>query len=60
MGGGDPGVAFPQPANHPAAALAIRDVLLDSSETVLADQRRGELTQAFRDVVDYHGLIPFG
>ena len=33
-------------------ALAIRDVLLDSSETALADQRRGELTQAFRDVVD--------
>jgi hypothetical protein len=31
-------------------ALAIRDVLLDSSETVLADQRRGELTQAFRDL----------
>ena len=33
-------------------AQAIRDVLLDSSETALADQRRGELTQAFRDVVD--------
>ena len=33
-------------------ALAIRDVLLESSETALADQQRGELTQAFRDVVD--------
>ena len=34
------------------AALAIRDVLLDSSEQALADRTRGELTQAFRDVVD--------
>lgn len=33
-------------------ALAIRDVLLESSEAALADQARGELTQAFRDVVD--------
>ncbi len=33
-------------------ALAIRDVLLDSSEEALADQARGEVTQAFRDVVD--------
>ena len=33
-------------------ALAIRDVLLESSETALADQQRGELTQEFRDVVD--------
>ncbi|MEG8964623.1 oxidoreductase, partial [Acinetobacter baumannii] len=33
-------------------ALAIRDVLLASSETALADQRRGDLTQAFRDVVE--------
>lgn len=33
-------------------ALAIRDVLLESSESALADQQRGELTQAFRDVVD--------
>ena len=33
-------------------ALAIRDVLLEHSEQALADQQRGELTQAFRDVVD--------
>jgi len=33
-------------------ALAIRDVLLESSEQALADQARGEQTQAFRDVVD--------
>ncbi|STU66727.1 oxidoreductase [Klebsiella pneumoniae] len=33
-------------------AQAIRDVLLASSETALADQRRGDLTQAFRDVVE--------
>ncbi|MGY6030492.1 oxidoreductase [Phytobacter sp. AG2a] len=33
-------------------ALAIRDVLLASSEEALADQARGEVTQAFRDVVD--------
>lgn len=34
------------------AALAIRDVLLESSETALADWQRGELTQTFLDVVD--------
>lgn len=34
------------------AALAIRDVLLESSETALADGQRGELTQTFLDVVD--------
>lgn len=34
------------------AALAIRDVLLENSETALADQQRGELSQAFRDVTD--------
>ncbi|MFS2225693.1 oxidoreductase [Pantoea sp. B65] len=34
------------------AALTIRDVLLDHSEAALADQQRGVLTQAFRDVVD--------
>ena len=52
-------VLAPQPEALPLTvrlgingALAIRDVLLDSSETALADQRRGELTQAFRDVVD--------
>ncbi|MGO3908627.1 oxidoreductase [Huaxiibacter chinensis] len=33
-------------------AQAIRDVLLEQSEQALADQARGELTQAFRDVVD--------
>ncbi|MBD4677701.1 oxidoreductase, partial [Xanthomonas citri pv. citri] len=33
-------------------ALAIRDVLLARSEEALADQQRGEQTQAFRDVVD--------
>ncbi len=33
-------------------ALAIRDVLLQSSETALADQQRGRLSQAFRDVTD--------
>ena len=49
----------PQPETLPLTvrlgingALAIRDVLLESSETALADQQRGELTQAFRDVVD--------
>ncbi|SQC38334.1 oxidoreductase [Klebsiella pneumoniae] len=53
-------VLAPQPggaAAHRAGcgingALAIRDVLLASSETALADQRRGDLTQAFRDVVE--------
>ncbi len=30
----------------------IRDVLLASSETALADQSRGDLTNAFRDVVE--------
>ena len=52
-------VLAPQPETLPLTvrlgingALAIRDVLLDSSETALADQQRGELTQAFRDVVD--------
>ncbi|XNM68172.1 oxidoreductase [Escherichia coli] len=40
-------------------ALGDRDVLLESSETALADQQRGELTQAFRDVVD-GGLIAGG
>ena len=34
------------------SALAIRDVLLERSEEALADQQRGELSQAFRDVVD--------
>ncbi|WP_312949785.1 oxidoreductase [Superficieibacter sp.] len=33
-------------------ALAIRDVLLAKSEEALADQQRGVLSQAFRDVVD--------
>lgn len=52
-------VLAPQPETLPLTvrlgingALAIRDVLLDSSETALADQQRGELTRAFRDVVD--------
>ena len=52
-------VLAPQPETLPLTvrlgingALAIRDILLDSSETALADQQRGELTQAFRDVVD--------
>jgi len=52
-------VLAPEPASLPltvrlgiTGALAIRDVLLDSSEQALADQTRGELTQAFRDVVD--------
>jgi len=52
-------VLAPDPASLPLTvrlgingALAIRDVLLESSETALADQQRGELTQAFRDVVD--------
>ncbi|WP_259461719.1 oxidoreductase, partial [Enterobacter sp. R1(2018)] len=52
-------VLSPQPETLPLtvrlglnAALAIRDVLLESSETALADQNRGELTQAFLDVVD--------
>lgn len=52
-------VLSPQPETLPltvrlgmSAALAIRDVLLESSETALADQKRGELTQKFLDVVD--------
>lgn len=52
-------VLAPQPKALPLTvrlgingALAIRDVLLVSSETALADQRRGDLTQAFRDVVE--------
>ncbi len=52
-------VLAPQPKALPLTvrlgingALAIRDVLLASSETALADQRRGDLTQAFRDVVE--------
>ncbi|STW40726.1 oxidoreductase [Klebsiella pneumoniae] len=52
-------VLAPQPEALPLTvrlgingALAIRDVLLASSETALADQRRGDLTQAFRDVVE--------
>jgi hypothetical protein len=47
-------VLAPQPETLPLTvrlgingALAIRDVLLESSETALADQQRGELTQAF-------------
>lgn len=52
-------VLAPQPENLPLTvrlginnALAIRDVLLESSEAALVDQQRGEVTQAFRDVVD--------
>ncbi|HGK3785908.1 TPA: iron-containing alcohol dehydrogenase [Klebsiella pneumoniae] len=52
-------VLAPQPKALPLTvrlgingALAIRDVVLASSETALADQRRGDLTQAFRDVVE--------
>ncbi|AGJ87078.1 oxidoreductase [Raoultella ornithinolytica] len=52
-------VLAPQPETLPLTvrlgingALAIRDVLLQSSETALADQQRGELSQAFRDVTD--------
>lgn len=52
-------VLAPQPESLPLTvrlglngALAIRDVLLERSEEALADQQRGEQTQAFRDVVD--------
>lgn len=52
-------VLAPQPETLPLTvrlgingALAIRDVLLESSEQALADQARGEQTQRFRDVVD--------
>ena len=52
-------VLAPEPENLPLTvrlglngALAIRDVLLARSEEALADQQRGEQTQAFRDVVD--------
>lgn len=52
-------VLAPQPETLPLtvrlgidAALAIRDVLLEKSEAALADQQRGELSLAFRDVVD--------
>lgn len=52
-------VLAPQPEALPLTvrlgingAQAIRDVLLASSETALADQRRGDLTRAFRDVVE--------
>ena len=37
---------------HCNGALAIRDVLLARSEEALADQQRGDQTQAFRDVVE--------
>jgi hypothetical protein len=47
-------VLAPQPENLPLTvrlgingALAIRDVLLERSEEALADQQRGEETQAF-------------
>ncbi|CAH6635284.1 oxidoreductase [Pseudocitrobacter vendiensis] len=52
-------VLAPQPETLPLTvrlgingALAIRDVLLDSSEQALIDQQQGNVTQAFRDVVD--------
>ncbi len=52
-------VLAPQPETLPLTvrlgingALAIRDVLLESSEQALLDQQQGKLTQAFRDVVD--------
>ncbi|MEO3989579.1 oxidoreductase [Pseudocitrobacter cyperus] len=52
-------VLAPQPETLPLTvrlgingALAIRDVLLENSEQALADQQQGELSQAFRDVVD--------
>lgn len=52
-------VLAPQPETLPLTvrlgingALAIRDVLLESSEQALNDQQQGKLTQAFRDVVD--------
>lgn len=52
-------VLAPQPESLPFTvrlgingALAIRDLLLESSEQALTDQQRGEVTQAFRDVVD--------
>lgn len=52
-------VLAPEPDNLPLtvrlgldAARAIRDVLLEQSETALADRQRGTLSQAFRDVVD--------
>lgn len=52
-------VLAPQPETLPLTvrlgingALAIRDVLLESSEQALIDQQQGELTQGFRDVVD--------
>ncbi|WP_200551518.1 oxidoreductase [Kosakonia sp. LAM2021] len=52
-------VLAPQPETLPLTvrlgingALAIRDVLLESSEQALADQQRGDETQPFRDVVD--------
>lgn len=40
------------------AALAVRDLLLEHSEQALIDQKRGELSQHFRDVVD--GIIAGG
>lgn len=52
-------VLAPQPETLPLTvrlgingALAIRDVLLESSEQALIDQQQGKLTQVFRDVVD--------
>ncbi|WP_213131976.1 oxidoreductase [Citrobacter sp. FP75] len=52
-------VLAPQPETLPLTvrlgingALAIRDVLLESSEQALADKKQGKLTQAFCDVVD--------
>ena len=52
-------VLAPQPETLPLTvrlgingALAIRDVLLESSEQALIDQQQGKLTLAFRDIVD--------
>lgn len=52
-------VLAPQPEQLPLTvrlglngAQAIRDILLEHSETALADQRNGTLSQAFLDVVD--------
>ena len=52
-------VLAPQPETLPLTvrmginnALAIRDVLLNSSEQALSDQQNQQLTQSFCDVVD--------
>lgn len=52
-------VLAPEPESLPLTvrlgldvAMTLRDVLLNKSETALRDQRNGQLTRAFQDIVD--------